>query len=302
VVPTGGVVTLTMPWYLENLAASGAAMTIARAVSGTSGLSTFSTVYSGIPTPFYVDAGDGPYASGAAAGNQGAGPLQPSLGYAYRVTDVSGTTQVGPYYPTPAIVSKQDGMTDLFIRLLQAGISNATYPAGLGATRVTSEMPTRGFPALPFIVVNLDLLQMADTQIGQNAVNPNNNSQWSVPVFVEWTWRVSIFTGNARERDFLRDMLLGIWTSLLSSVFMRMGMDMEHSFQALSHQQAEDIRGTLPGFYAAEALFTIKGAFNTVIMTGLGYNEHILFTGGLNETILFEGQGAVQQAEVPLTE
>ena len=87
-----------MPDYASTNASG--VMVISRAVSGVAGLSTFTQLYSGAPLAYYVDPGE-----------FSPGPLIAASGYVYAVTDLNGTTQVGPVYPAQTIPIKPDGMT-----------------------------------------------------------------------------------------------------------------------------------------------------------------------------------------------
>lgn len=282
VIPTGGAVLLLLPGYLDP---SVPTMTLSRAVSGVSGLGTFTQIYSGSPLPVWVDAGDMLPA-----------PLSPTTQYVYQITDASGTSQAGPITPSGGILTKPDQLTELFIRLLQAGVSNLPLPQGINPVQVVTAMPQGGWQALPFIIVNLDLLQQAETQIGQDVTFPdtNNPNSWSISVYAKRLWRVTVFTKNTKERDFYRDSLLAIFQVLLPSVFVPLGLEIHHSFQAASGTDPKEYDGHIPGFYYADLLFEIDGSFEAAQVLNYGLIETITTTATFPD-------GTQQVAQVPLT-
>ena len=283
-IPTGGACTLAMTDYASTNASG--VMVISRAVSGVAGLSTFTQLYSGAPLAYYVDPGE-----------YSPGPLIAASGYVYAVTDLNGTTQVGPVYPAQTIPIKPDGMTSLFVWLLQGSIANLTYPAGIAPppSKVTTEMPKRGFPPLPFIVVNLDLLAQRFTQIGQDVPNPNIENQWVQPIFVDWRWRVTVLGNNSRERDFFRDAVITTWTSLQSSVFANIGMNTTHDFMANSWQIADFAKQSDPGFYGADVMCHLTGVFNAMTLTNFPFIEQI------DGTIISDVDEVTTTIQVPRT-
>ena len=271
VLPTGGAVLLAL-YGAEagNFAPSGVtSLTLSRAVSGATGLGTFSPFYTGKPLPYWVDVGDGPSTSSE--------PLSPTTTYVWQATDDNGTTQVGPATPGNAIMTVPDGFTQLLIRLLQAGTANATRPPGVTAApaQVTTKMPLGGWGATPFIVVNLELIQQSDTALGQDVLNPLLDNTWTLPAWAKRVWRVTVFSQNADERDFYRDTLLILFRALKATLFSQVGMNIRHSFQATSGTTADEWIGQGPGFYWSDVLFELEGTFDVTILTGFGLIEHI---------------------------
>ncbi len=280
VVPIGGVITLQMPGWLPPGPDQGP-VTIARAVSGSAGLSPFTTLYTGAASGAWswIDAGDNLPA-----------PLMPGSGYVYQVTDNTGTTQIGPVYPAPTFFNDPDRLTQLFIRLLQAGVNNLTLPQGISPVQVTQQMPQGGFQALPYIIVNLDLIQQYQTGIGQDVENPNSQGVWDIAVNATRVWRVSVMARNALERDFYRDTLLGMFQILLATVFLPLGLDVHHDFQAASGTDAREWEGKNPGFYYAELIFKISGTFTINILTLPLYINTITATATLPDSTTQEIQ------------
>ena len=258
-VPIGGAAMLSLPDYL--VPPSGVTfMAISRAVSG----SAFATIYSGATMPVYVDAGDGTPS-----------PLSSGSAYLWNVTDDRGTTQVGPVTPVSMVRYTSDGLTNLLIRLLQCGVDSIVPPAGVNKTQVTTEMPQGGWQALPFVVVNLDLIQQSDVGIGEDVPYPNPDNDWSLWSLAKRIWRVSIFARNVKERDFWRDRLLGVYRVLKATVFAGVGLDVTHSYQAASYTSAEEWQGHTPGFYGADLMLELSGTFNTVVLTSYAAIEEI---------------------------
>lgn len=261
-VPTGGAAFLNLPGYLIP-PSSVTAMTLARAVSGASGIGAWTQIYSGAPVPVYVDPGDftpGPLASGAA--------------YVWQLTDALGTIQLGPITPVGAIISKPDYLTNLFIRLLQGAVDNLQRPAGVNHVQVTTKMPQNGWQALPFIVVNLDLIQQTEVQIGEDVENVIDN-KWTIIANAKRIWRVSVFSRDAQERDYYRDSLLMVFRVLKATVFSPLGLNVSHSFQAASGTDAKEWEGHSPGFFYADLMMEIDGLFNTTILDNYDLIEEI---------------------------
>jgi hypothetical protein len=266
VIPTGGAIRLDLPNYFTT--ASGVtAMTISRAVSGTSGLGAFTLLFSGSPQPVYIDVGDAT-----------PGPLIASSGYVYQVTDSTGTSQIGPIVPGPSLLPQTDPLTNILIRLLQAGISNMTLPPGFIAPQITTAMPVGGLQALPFIVINLDLIQQSEVGIGQDVVNPNAGNDWTIWVNAKRVWRVSVLSQSVEERDFYRTALISIYQVILATVFDQLGVGVTRDIQAASGTDISEPTGRIPGFYFADIMFTADGVLNTTIVTGYGLIETIMTT------------------------
>lgn len=272
VIPTGGAVLLNMPGYLQP--PSGVtSITIARASSGAFGVSPFTTFYDGPPVMNYVDCGDGTPM-----------PLLPTMSYLWQVTDVTGTTQVGPAVPESSVISAPDALTQLLIRLLQGGINSLTLPPGFILPQITVKFPQNGFQALPFIVVNLDLIQQTEVEIGEDVVNPNPGNDWTLWVNAKRVWRVTMLSADAEERDFYRDSLLMIFRVLKATVFTPIGYNVSHSFQANSYTDVNEWEGKTPGFYGADLMLELDGIFNTAVLTNFGTIREFFVTSAIGPT------------------
>ena len=262
-------------------------MTLSRAVSGVAGLGPFVQLYSGLPLPLWVDVGDGP--------NFSSQPLSPTAQYVWQVADNDGTTEVGPVVLGSAIITVPDVLTQLLIRLLQAACDNAPRPLGgrVQPAQVTTKMPQGGWGATPFVVVNLDLFQQADTAVGQDVLAPLADNQWTLPGWAKRVWRISVFSQDADERDFYRDTLLIAFRALKATLFSQIGQNIRHSFQATSGTTSDEWVGQGPGFYWADVMYDLEGVFDVTILTGFQLIEEIEVSATLLPT------GPVQEIIVP---
>jgi hypothetical protein len=191
------------------------------------------------------------------------------------VADDFGTTQVGPLVPSGKVTTRPDALSQLLIRLLQGGVNNLVLPEGIKRTQVTTQMPQGGWQALPFVVVNLDLIQQTEVQIGEDVPNPDLKNNWTLWSNAKRIWRVSVFAQDAQERDFYRDSLLGIFRVLKATVFAPIGYDVSHSYQAASYTDAKEWEGHTPGFYGADLMLEIDGLFLTSVLYNYGIIEEI---------------------------
>jgi hypothetical protein len=257
-IPTGGAVVLHMPQYMQP-ASSITQITLSRAVSGVAGLGSFTTFYQGPPLPYYIDAGDGTPS-----------PLSSTTPYVWQLQDINGTVQTPSYTPRNQIISTPDALSQLLIRLLQGAVNSATLPAGVQLTQITAQFPQNGWQALPLIVVNLDLIQQTEVQIGEDVVNPDMNLDWTLWVNAKRVWRVTVLSQDASERDYYRDMLLTAFRVLKASAFTPIGLNVSHSFQANSYTDVTEWEGKVPGFYAADLMLELNGLFNTAVLTNFG--------------------------------
>lgn len=273
VIPTGGAVQLTL-----TTAPSGS-ISLQRAVSGIGGLGPFTTLYSGAPfSPYsqlstpYIDVGD-----------QLPAPLNPSTLYVYQLTDVNGSVQTPPIQPAVELNIQQEPITQILIRLLQAGINSlAPQPFNTQPGKVPQvlyDMPLVGFPAMPFVTVNLELGQQREIPIGQNVPKTDSEGNWVITGFARWIYRVTILGNSSVERDFYRDAVLGIFQAILTNVFAVIGKDIRHSWQFSNGQVAAQKDQQIPGFYYSEIMLEFEGVFNTLITITYGVISTITFTG-----------------------
>ncbi len=258
IIPTGGVVRLDMPDYMQP--PSGVTqVTIGRAVSGSTGLSAFTPIYSGAPCPVFLDVGDGlPQ------------PLDPLTDYIWQVTDSRGTTQTAATAPASSVTTVPDQLSQVLIRALQGALNSVVLPDGIPLPTVTTKMPQGGWVAPPYIVVNLDLIQQTEVQIGEDLPNPDANNDWTLFANAKRVWRVTVFSRLAEERDFFRDYLLVVFRVLKATAFGPIGLNVSHSFQAASYTDTNEWDGHSPGFYGADLMLEINGVFPTAVLTAYG--------------------------------
>lgn len=263
VIPTGGAVRLDFPDYLQPASGVGN-VTIYRAVSGVAGLSSFVQIYTGLPPVTWLDVGD-----------LMAGPLLSGALYVWNVADGTGATQTAPIMPVSAMRTKPDGLTQLLLRLLQGAVNGikGSKPEGISDLVVTTAMPQGGLRATPFMVVNLDLIQQEETQIGQDVEQPDLDGTWTLWVNATRVWRVSVFSRNPSERDFYRDSVLAWWRVWHQSVFTPIGLNVHHRFQASSGTDVSEGEGTSPGFYYADIMLELDGVFDVAVLDSYGLIE-----------------------------
>jgi hypothetical protein len=223
--------------------------------------------------PLFLDLGDGLDANG----NTITGPIPPGA-YTY---NVSAVIDGAPYAATETVTVGQllsiipDGMNDTVIRVLQGAFQSLKMPAGMQKPEVQSTMPIVGFPPLPFVMVNEELLQQTDVPIGQDVLDPDNDGMVTVAGYGRRVWRMNIMARNSPERDFIRDFLIGVFQTLAIDLFAPLGRNIRHRWQAESQTvaQADDT----PGFYLADIMFVFEGNMNTGIAVNYGTIETITF-------------------------
>ena len=283
-VPSGGAVRIDMPNYALATASGISSMMLERSVSGTS---TWTTLYSGSPVPVWIDCGDNL-----------PGPLSSGSTYLYRLTDTGGTVTTSGVTPANTMIATPDTLTVLLIRLLQGGINNLAVPTVFApAAQITTQMPQGGFSALPFVVVNLDLLQQAYTQVGRDSFTPDQSNTWTITSMASRTWRISVMGRSAAERDYYRDTILVLLQVVVATVFSYIGQTVENRFQAASGTDAREWEGKNPGFYYSDIIFEVTGAFNAKVTTALGY----VTTANTGTTIGNVSPPIVDYVQLPLT-
>lgn len=158
-------------------------------------------------------------------------------------------------------------MTAVLIRLIQAALNCLVLPDGIQPAIVMTAMPISGWPALPFINVNLDLIQQHNTSLGEDIENPTGDNVWALFATANRTWRVTITSPDAEERDYYRDTLMAILRILDASVFTEIGLTNTHSLQAVSYPSAKERDGYIPGFYCADIMMDTDSNFTVLVQT-----------------------------------
>jgi hypothetical protein len=254
-VPSGGAIALAISGAVSGLA------TLSRMASG----SSLVQIYSGAALSYFLDIGDGTPA-----------PLASGTPYQYQYTDVDGTATTNFIVPSSIVVENFDPLTEIFIRLIQGGISSLTLPSGVKTAQVTQAMPLGGSIPMPLVVVNMDLADQDKIPIGQSTTALNSLlTGVGVPAagyittgFAKRTYRISVLSVNAPERNFYRDTVVGIFLSIMGTVLQPLGLDVTHKWMVSSGQVAADRQAMMPGFYFAEILLDFTGTFNVVSNPG----------------------------------
>jgi hypothetical protein len=208
-------------------------------------------------TPVYLDAGD-------SLPNY----LDFGTSYWYSVTDPTGTTVVGPIVPAPQLAVFSNYLDGLLFRLFSAGCSAIAVPANFNPIRVLQAMPLT--PAsdgtiFPFVVMNLDLEQQEETQIGENVLfSPNNIN--IIPLIIQRTYSINILSHNAQERDFYKDAMKGVIYTMMTALD-QAGQGFSYRYQASNTQSGTDLN--MPGFYASITMLEFTGQSNMTITTTL---------------------------------
>lgn len=282
VIPVGGAVSLTLAGAVSG------AWLLERATSGFA----YVPIGSGmVPPTFYLDIGDGLPA-----------PLNRDSFYQYRYTDVGGQTVTDWINPSVRLQTFGEPLTQILIRLIQAGVNAISVPSGISKIQVTQAMPLGGLPPLPMIVVNLDTMEQSMTPIGQSLGSLNYDRVSGTPVqqtitgLVNRMYRISVLSSNPLERDFYRDNAIGIFESLWGSVLQPLGIDVSHRWQVNSGQIADDKKAQEPGFYWSEIMMTFEGTLNVLITPTFGVIA-VIDTTALNDA---EGDIVAIEAIVPV--
>ena len=271
-IPTGGAIGLKL-----TTAVSGSVV-LSRAVSGVSGLTAFTQLYSGSPysetgeTVFYLDIGD-----------QTPGPLLNGTQYVYRLTDVNGTVDSPPVTSASSITLERQDYTQIIIALLRGSINAAgNLPDGVQKANVLNAMPLQGNPALPCIFVNPEILQQEELPIGVDDENagdlrqPATENVWTQTEQDRHVFRLTVLSLNAVERNFYRDFIVAVLRMSLAYAFSQFGADTSRNFEATCYQSVDQTNLMIPGFYACDVLFEFVANSNIKVVTSYGIIEHIV--------------------------
>ncbi len=158
-------------------------------------------------------------------------------------------------------------MNAILMRLIQAALNCLALPPGIQPAVVMTRIPVNGWPAMPFVNVNLELIQQTETAIGEDVINPNADNIWTLFAMAKRTWRITVTTPTAEERDFYRDSLLSILRVLDAIVFDAFGLNIARAMQAASYPIARERDGQVPGFYCTDILLQMDGNFSTSVTT-----------------------------------
>lgn len=260
-IPSGGAIGINL-----STAISGT-VTLSRAVSGSGGLSSFTTIYSGAPlsdtgeTCFYLDFGDA-----------SPGPLLAGQLYVYRLTDVSGTDQSLPAMTASSVDIEWIDYEAMIVALLQGAVNTITLPPGVQKARVLSAMPLAGNPPLPLIFLNQDIVAQQYVPIGADDekvgdLRPGRTNVWTQTEIDRHLVRLTVLSLSASERNFYRDFVRAVVRVVFAYAFSQFGASIEHSSEAVSYQEVDQTNLMIPGFYAADVLMEFVATDNIKIVT-----------------------------------
>lgn len=196
-------------------------------------------------------------------------PLNPSLTYVYQFTNDKGTVST-PALPVGANIQiVQDDLTYIILRILKSGLVSLAVPAEFkNKPSVLHAMPIDGQPKLPIITVNQSYIGQTHVPLGTANENVFLDNRVTKTALMDRIYSVAVLTTTVEEREFYRDAIIGIFTSILGPVLQKMGQDTSHDIHVDSGQVTKD---TLqPGFYFAEAMIKISGSFNVIVTSDYG--------------------------------
>lgn len=276
-VPTGGVIGLSFS------TATCGTVTLTRSISGSGGLSSTATIYSGAPLSltgescFFLDIGDG-----------SPGPLLPGTLYVYQLTDIVGTVTSPPIITASNVNISQTQYTQICIAVLQGAINAAqagnSLPPGIKWAKVMAAMPIAGQPPLPAIFVNPELVQQEAVPLGQDNENPGDLIQpghtniWTQTEQDRRMFRITVLSLSPEERDYYSDFIIAMLRVSVAYAFSQFGADTIHSYQATSYQEVDQTNLMVPGFYAADIMYEFVATSNVQITTNYNLIETIVAT------------------------
>ncbi|MHB1644433.1 MAG: hypothetical protein ACYCS8_17585, partial [Acidithiobacillus sp.] len=206
-------------------------------------------------------------------------PLNATTEYVYQLTDATGTVATSGIAPNAALTVEQDNITSLMIRVMQAAFTNMVMPSGFVRPHVVHAMPLSmaGSPRLPIITVNLDYGPvMEEVPIGQGVDSLQQNT-YVLTAQVRRRYSITVLALSAEEREFYRDAIIGVFSTMAPLVFGKIWDDTRFMFQAYSSQKTNDEYG--PGFYFSQVMLDMVGSLNATITTNYGVIEIVDYEG-----------------------
>jgi len=264
IAPTGGVIVLE-PSASDDFGDWTLTRYVSMSGSAVSGVVLVQGVAGQPPTQVLVDIGDGLNI-----------PLDPSSLYLYEFTTPTATVATPPLSPSCSILVEQDAVNQILFRALQSGIQSLRLPAGFKNTpRVMHAMPLAGagVPTLPAVTFNETLLQQQDIPIGQDVDSDWQSNRYQIATQSVRHFTVFVMASNVTEREYYKDAVIAIFSSLLGPVLEKIGNNVSHRFQVSSSQLVD--RTTEPGFYFSEILLEFCGLYSVGITTSYGLIENI---------------------------
>lgn len=268
IVPTGGAILLSIS---SGGSAGYSGFTIQRSADGGA---TWIQIYSGVP-----DAVANPLIQYLDTGEPNPIPLVPTTGYQYWIQDaitpsISAMTDV--LYPVSQISIIQDYSTETWRRLLSAGVSALAVPAGYKNPTFLYQMPLTATPQLPFITMNLDLLQQAQIPIGfsqpyeqqaSEALAASGIGVWTIQGLQERRYSIYVVCNSYQERDYYQEAILGILFGLQSTLIIG-NQQITFSYQVTQGTIEGD--ESQPGFYYSQVMLDTTHVAMTEIKSTTG--------------------------------
>ncbi len=230
VMPSGGAIVL-------NISCNSETITVTR---------NGSQIYSGNYVPILLDTN-----------------LSPSQNYSYVISDSNGNQEtLPPITPTSSLVIDVLDISSILIQIFNSAMKSLTFPPGILKPKyVATAMPNAILNPAPFISIYENVVKQSQIPMGQQTT-PITDSDNLLPIIVRRDFTIFSLHENPNERDYYRNMMIGIVNTSLNGLFAAMGQNITHDFVCESGQLAQDHKATSPGFYFNELLFTLTGPMN----------------------------------------
>lgn len=214
-------------------------------------LGTQSVLYSGINNvSLFFDIGDG-FTTNV--------NYLPSGIYNYTVLDSYGSATTPNVIPTVYLTVFPENLDILFIKLMKAALDALVIPHGFAKAQVYHAMPLGGYPPLPAIIIQQELLKQSEIPIGQQIMQEAD--EMSMLSIATRRYSVAILSRNSDERDFYRTAIIGCFETICLDVLSCLGNNIRHSFAVDSDMESTDDPNASPGFYYADCLLMFDGNF-----------------------------------------
>ncbi len=212
---------------------------------------TTSVLYSGVnDSCLYLDIGDG-YTTNV--------NYLPSGVYNYTITDSYGSTTTPNIIPTVYLTVFPEELDKIFIKLMKAALDALIIPNGFSKAQVYHAMPLGGYPPLPAVVIQQELLKQSEIPIGQQVYKDEDDM--NMLSIATRRYSAAILSRNSEERDFYRVAIIGCFEAICLDVFSYLGNNIRHSFAVDSSMESTDEPNASPGFYYADCLLSFDGNF-----------------------------------------
>lgn len=245
VVSTGGCVRLNITSYDANYVLT----------RDNVSLGTQSLLYSGInDSSMFLDMGDG-FSTNV--------NYLPSGVYSYTLSDSFGSYSTGDIIPTVYLSVFPEQLDSIFIKLMKSAMDSLIIPQGYAKAQVYHAMPIAGYPPLPAIVIQQELLKQTEIPIGQQVQKEENSM--TMQAIATRRYSVAALCRNSEERDFYRTAIIGCFEALCKDILSYLGLNIRHSFAVDSDMESTNDPNASPGFYYADCILMFDGNFNVGI-------------------------------------